>query len=242
MISLDSSQRIQTHLRYAEETNFPPNKFKNYCKAAKLQCVSNLIEAARNTYDLALKAQDKDDVNQLLKLSRIAIMINPTRTPDDLKEAADRIEKDCNWAERQSRGKSTLGETYALRLALLAKRYFQMNSSYTGNHYLQKAINWSNCGQRLIEGAQADLKIVKVCIKGNQRNTCLQTVKKMEEYIPLLEFNYLKANYMLILAELLLPIDKNYGKTLISKAETWTDKNNKKEADRLNETIQLYNT
>jgi hypothetical protein len=242
MISLDSSQKIQDLLNYAEKTTFAPHKFDNYCKAAKLQCASELIEDAKKTYTLAKRAIDEDKINQLLKLSKIAIMINPTTTPDELKKAAERIEKDCNWAERQPQGKSVLGETYALRLALLAKRYFQMGSSYTGNSYLQEAINWSNCGQRLIEGARTDLKIVKVCIKGNQFNTCLQTVKKMEKYIPLLELNYMKANYMLTLAELILPIDKDYGKTLLSKAEKWIDKNNEKEIDRLNRVTQLYNT
>ena len=238
---IDRSQTIQNYLKQAGEEPLKPGKFRNYYLAAKLQCESGLVEDAKNTYALAQSVRP-DGIENLLKITKIAIMINPQCIPKELEDAENRMEYACFWAKKQYAGLIACGQVYAPTLANIAKRYFQLNLPNKGNYYLQEAIKWSGYGGVLYEMTQNDFKIVKVCIKGNQPDSCLNVVKKMEEYIPLYEEDEIQANYMLALAELILPIDKDYGKILLSKAETWTNIDNEKEMKELDRVTQLYNS
>ncbi len=238
---VDRSQTIQNYLKQAEEEPQQPIKFRNYYKAARLQCKSGLIDDAKNTFALAQGVMP-DGIDSKLKIAKIAIMINPQTIPKELEDAENRAQFACSWAVKQYAGLMSCGQVFAPSLATIAKRYFQLNLPDQGKHYLQEAIKWSNYGGKLFEMTQNDLKIAKVCIKSNQPDLCLDVVKKMEGYIPLYEVDEVQASFMLTLAELILPIDKEYGKTLLSQAETWTDKNNEKAIKELERVTQLYNT
>ncbi len=238
---VDRSHAIQNYLKLAEEASEKADKFRNYYKATKLQCESELIEDAQQTFTLVQNFKP-EGVDALLKISKLAIMINPLSAPKELEDAVNRTEYTCSWALQQSCGKMSCAQVVAPALALIARRYFQLHLDDKGKHYLQMAITWSEYGGKLIEITQTDLKVVKTCVKGNQLDTCLTVVKKMEEYIPFYEMNDIQASFMLTLAELILPIDKEYGKTLLSKAEGWTNKNDEKALKELERVTQLYNT
>jgi len=230
----DRATEIAANLKKAAETSFSPWKFDYLYKAAKLQCASKLYDDAKKTYELLKNTESwgSFSVEKLLKIAKIAIMINPTETPKELKDAKDQIMKNCEWQTTQPFGRNTLGTLYAGDLTLLAKRYFQLNKKDDGNVYLQQAKQWAGYGGGdFYREMSVGLKIAKVYKNSNQPEKCLEFVKTIVKYMSKISLgrmktdeNSLKASYKLDCAELILSIDKDYGNTLIASAREVLEK------------------
>ncbi|MGC1878901.1 MAG: hypothetical protein WA678_05970 [Rhabdochlamydiaceae bacterium] len=235
------TQKITQLLNEAEKATCAPWKFDKYYEAAKLQVRAGLKGEAKDTFDLARKHSD-DKIVTLCKLAKISIMINPRVIPKELLRAEEVVYGNCQWAEKQPLGRVTLGSVYADQLAIIGKRYFQLQKKSKGNSILKKALEWAGHEGRMIETMHSYYKIAKIHHAEKNQQEFLEIIKRMEGFIPYLSESSISFGFAIKIAGLFLTIDKERGQRFISLAEKELQKigNNDSEKRTLESVIEGY--
>lgn len=169
--------------------------FLEYCRTAKEQFRSGNREAAKATAVFAKNIMNIEDADELLKFSRIALMLGPFKFPKEL-EAAEKIAEYTFDSAILTK-----------RLALLSKRYAQYNpSSITAGMYLGRAR--ANCKhiKDLHKKIEVQFKIIKAGMLFHNKNECFSDAEHLKETITCYIADPKKIEYSFKLAALISPI------------------------------------
>jgi hypothetical protein len=233
-VSVDYSQKISNFLQRAEKSSVPSCKLDAYYKAAKWQLKSGLNDAAKASYKKAenLRLLNGpsyiDTVENVLKLVKFSILINPDQRPVLLSTAVEKVIDKKQFSEKEEI-KLIRGNTCIGYFTKLANCFYRLKDSAPADQYLSDAIAWSGRGDPY-DCLRAYKKIAKVCVIGNKKDYFWKIIPgieaKLYELITyadvmqsmLWRFDMVKVAYK---------VDRDFGKKMLKSAKESKEINQK---------------